>query len=75
MGFPTGEDQDESSIQLFLGKSPVESHHPVVRVLLVLCGKQDAVPLTHRVEEKFSAFQIYKEKVHQIEQIPEKARK
>ena len=46
-----------------------------MRVLLVLCGKQDAVPLTHRVEEKFSAFQIYKEKVHQREQIPEKARK
>ena len=65
MGFPTGEDQDESSIQLFLGKSPVESHHPVVRVLFVLCGKQNTVPLPHRVEEKFPAFQIYKGKVEQ----------
>ena len=79
MGFPTGEDQDESSIQLFLGKSPVESHHPVVRVLLVLCGKQDAVALPHRVEEKLPAFQIYKGGVQQEDQergnFPGKARK
>ena len=45
--------------------SPVESHHPVVRVLLVLGGKQDAVALPHRVEEKLPAFQIYKGGVQQ----------
>ena len=44
---------------------PVESHHPVVRVLFVLRGKQNTVPLPHRVEEKFPAFQIYKGKVEQ----------
>ena len=54
---------------------PVESHHPVVRVLLILRSKQNAVPLANRVEEKFPAFQIYREKVHRRENIPEKARK
>ena len=44
---------------------PVESHHPVVRVLLVLCGKQDAVALPHRVEEELPSFQIYKGGVQQ----------
>ena len=56
-------------------ESPVESHHPVVRVLLVLRSEQNAVPLPNRVEEKFPAFQIYGEKVHRRENIPEKARK
>ena len=58
---------------------PVESHHPVVRVLLVLGGKQDAVTLPHRVEEKLPAFQIYKGGVQQEDQergnFPGKARK
>ena len=41
----------------------VEGHHPVVRVLLVFSCKEHTVPFSHCVEEKLSAFQIYKEKI------------
>ena len=64
--------QDESIYKIF---PPIEGHHPVVRVLFVISSKENAVPLTNRVEEKFPAFQIYGENVHQRENIPEKARK
>lgn len=43
-----------------LARRPVEGHHPVVGVLLVLRGEQHAVPLSHSVEEKLPSFQIYK---------------
>ena len=45
-----------------LARGPVEGHHPVMRVLLVFSGKEHTVPLPHCVEEKLSAFQIYKER-------------
>ena len=50
--------QDESVYKIF---PPIEGHHPVVRVLFVISSKENAVPLTNRVEEKFPAFQVYEE--------------
>ena len=41
-----------------LTSGPVESHDPVVSLLLVLGGEQDRVALLDRVEEVLPAFQI-----------------
>ena len=41
-----------------LPRGPVEGHHPVVRVLLVLGGEEDAVALADRVEEVLPALEI-----------------
>ena len=68
--------QDKSIYKIF---PPIEGHHPVVRVLFVICSKENAVPLTNRVEEKFPAFQVYEEivqrKVETNQAFLEKARR
>ena len=41
-----------------LARGPVESHDPVVGLLFVLSGKEDAVALADGVEEMLATFQV-----------------